>query len=75
MMELGTVAGSCKTGRRNRKDDGAPNGGRRWEDFGVDGEREGKFGGKTKMRKMDPLNWFCCIRKFEFFFFGKKKKV
>jgi hypothetical protein len=29
-------------------------GGRRWKDFGVDGERKGKFGGKlggTKMRK------------------------
>jgi len=29
-------------------------GGRRWKDFGVDGEREGKFEGKlggTKMRK------------------------
>jgi hypothetical protein len=26
-------------------------GGRRWEDFGVDGEREGKFGGKLGEQK------------------------
>jgi len=54
-------------------------GGRRWEDFGVDGEREGKFGGKlgeTKMRKMGGMNWFWWnfeILNFFFFFFEKKK--
>jgi hypothetical protein len=26
-------------------------GGRRWEDFGVDGEREGEFGGKLVKHK------------------------
>lgn len=73
-----TVAGSCETVCRNRKNDGAQNGGRRWEDFGVDREREGKFGGKlgkTKMRKMGGMNWFCCIIEIFKFFFLKKKNV
>lgn len=36
-------------------------GGRRWEDFGVDGEREGKFGGSSenKNEKMGYCIGFC----------------
>jgi hypothetical protein len=48
-----TVAGSCETGRRNRQNDGA--GLRTVVDrgFWVDGEREGKFGGKLGEEKCE----------------------
>jgi hypothetical protein len=56
-----TVAGSCENGRRNdgertMAEDGerrwrVVRGGQRWEDFGVEGEREAKFGGKFGEQK------------------------
>jgi hypothetical protein len=50
MMGLETVAGSCESGCRNRKNDTPPNGGRRWEDFGGRWRAGGRqnLGGRQK---------------------------